>query len=149
MNSLQEFFVKKTGKIKVHQTMEENMPFLMDPSSDHLAFTLVACTFNVAESFSETIAPWIASNTADVYSIGLQEIDMSTKNLVTNKSDCCIYWDIQFKTEFEKKGEYRKVISTQFGGMYHCLYVHKSHFNLITEAHWSKLGLGKLGFANK
>eukprot|EP01080_Neovahlkampfia_damariscottae_P008988 gene8988-1087_t len=147
IQKVNEQLFHKTGKIKIQ---EEEISMLLDPfAEEQKKLKIVACTFNVAEGISETVGDWIASNPADIYTIGLQEIDMSAKTIVSAKSDACKNWDKIFQNTFEKNGEFKKIISEQLVGMYHCLYIHKSHYQKIENAYWSKIGLGKLGLGNK
>eukprot|EP01080_Neovahlkampfia_damariscottae_P009010 gene9010-1109_t len=118
-------------------------------SNNNKELSVVICTFNVAEGTSESIGPWVASHDADIYAIGLQEVDMSAKAFIS--STTIKNWDDHFTKSFESqyfKG-YKKVASEQFVGMYHAIYIHKEHYKNLSNVYWSKLGVGALGMGNK
>ena len=106
MKSVKETVSHQTGNIKYKMVEDETQYSEFKPKE----MKIVACTFNVAEEFSNIVGPWIAKNDADIYSIGLQEVDMSAKNIVTNKSDGKKLWDLELDSVFLKDGKNQKLV---------------------------------------
>eukprot|EP01080_Neovahlkampfia_damariscottae_P009009 gene9009-1108_t len=152
LKEIHQKFLQRVGTINLEeQQLDVKLPnSIKINSKNNPELKIAICTFNVAEAYSDTIGPWIASHKADIYAIGLQEIDMSPKAFV-KKSQAIENWDEHFKKSFEFQNfkDYKKVVSEQFVGMYHCIFIHKDHYKFLSNGYWSKIGLGVLGFGNK
>jgi hypothetical protein len=154
INYFQQQILQRVGTIEFEKTskIKISVPNFFNQVVDKdVELKVVVCTFNVAESISETIGTWIVSHPADIYAIGLQEVDMSATTLVKNTSDSLKVWDDHFESSFDNQHfkKFKKISSQQFVGMYHAIYVHKDHYENLNEGHWSKIGLGQLGLGNK
>jgi hypothetical protein len=154
IKNFQQHILQRVGTIELEKSskIKVSLPnFFSEEIKKEVELKVVVCTFNVAESISDTVGTWIISHPADIYAIGLQEVDMSASTLVKNTSDALKLWDDHFETCFENEHfkNYKKVSSQQFVGMYHAIYIHKDHYEHLSECHWSKIGLGQLGLGNK
>eukprot|EP01080_Neovahlkampfia_damariscottae_P012571 gene12571-6391_t len=108
------------------------------------------CTWNVGESYSASIGQWVFKDHPDfdIYSIGLQEVDMSVKTIIKNDSSNKTKWDQHFDYQIDSK-KYTKLISQQLVGLYHVIYIKKEHLQQISKVNWSKIGFGKFALGNK
>ena len=88
---------------------------------------------------------------ADIIIIGLEEIDMSFKSMVTGNSSACDKWaDIVQQAEKAVNIDYKVVASESMGGVYCGALVRKDIYPEVRDCHITTIKLGANGmFANK
>eukprot|EP01080_Neovahlkampfia_damariscottae_P004064 gene4064-7353_t len=118
--------------------------------TDKIELKVIVGTWNVAEEIeANSLSKWLQKDQidADIYAIGLQEIDMSAVTLIKSQSEVSAAWDIILASSIGIK--YVKISSHQLVGLYHCIYIRKELFPSLSTIFVSKLGIGQLGFGNK
>jgi endonuclease/exonuclease/phosphatase family metal-dependent hydrolase len=133
---------RKTGVIEFN-------PSALPSSENHVKeLSIVICTWNCAEGISEDIGPWIKKQDADIFVIGLQEVDMSMAAMVKEQTQAYHDWNEHFEKVFDQE-EYQKIVSIQLVGLYHIIFIKKEYSGYLFNLKYSKVSLGQLGMGNK
>ena len=141
----------KKKKLRRKNVLSEQSPVPSDEEDEfHIDNLIISiCTWNVGESYSQTVGKWIFSfENSDIYAIGFQEVDMTLPTIVTNKSEYKLIWDEHFDFYIDKE-KYTKIISHQLVGMYSIICIKNEHLPYISSIRWSTIGFGKYGLGNK
>ncbi|KAG2379469.1 hypothetical protein C9374_006586 [Naegleria lovaniensis] len=115
--------------------------------------SVVVCTWNVNNKFpsSETsLAKWLLLDEfeADIYSIGMQEIDMTAGALLKEETETGQEWQNLFIKTFSEETKlhrYKLITARQLVGIYHCVLVKESLANEVTEIRNCAEGVGIMG----
>lgn len=93
----------------------------------------------------------VPAASADIIVIGLEEIDMSFKSMVTGNSSACDKWgDIVQQAKKDAGVDYKVVASESMGGVYCGALVRQDLFPEVRDCHITTIKLGANGmFANK
>eukprot|EP01080_Neovahlkampfia_damariscottae_P009143 gene9143-1231_t len=138
-------------KLRRKNVVSENSPVPSDDEFELNIDNLIVsiCTWNVGESYSQTVGKWIFSHQdSDIYAVGFQEVDMTLPTIVTNKSDYKLIWDEHFDFYIDKE-KYTKIISHQLVGLYSIICIKNEHVPFISPVRWSQIGFGSYGLGNK
>ncbi|KAF0974286.1 hypothetical protein FDP41_006896 [Naegleria fowleri] len=115
--------------------------------------SVVVCTWNVNNKFPSpdtSLAKWLLLDEfeADIYSIGMQEIDMTAGALLKEETETGQEWQNLFIKTFAeetKQHRYKLITARQLVGIYHCVLVKESLANEVTEIRNCAEGVGIMG----
>jgi len=136
-NSLKDDWIKTQLKARENEFTEEHQ------------LRVVVGTWNVNSKVpKQSLAAWLRLNKyeADIYVIGLQEIDMTAGALLREETEQGIAWSNRFDETFSQaESNYYQVAARQLVGIYHVVYVHERHRNHISDVRTATEGVGVLG----
>jgi phosphatidylinositol-bisphosphatase len=109
---------------------------------------VVIGTWNVNSKIpNASLAGWLRIHEeADIYVMGLQEIDMTAGALLREETEQGLAWSHKFDETFSQaKSNYIQIMARQLVGIYHCIYIHEKHRNFISDVRSASEGVGVLG----
>jgi phosphatidylinositol-bisphosphatase len=112
-------------------------------------FKVVVATWNVnSKAPKKSLRAWLQLDKyeADIYAIGLQEIDMTAGALLKEETDQGTAWTNRFDETFgATKSKYCQIKARQLVGIYHAIYIKERYSNHVSEIRSSAEGVGVLG----
>lgn len=82
---------------------------------------------------------------ADIYAIGLQEIDMSATAMLKEETEQGIAWDSLITSVIDSK-KYEKISSKQLVGIYNCVFIKKQHLEYVSAIKTDSVSVGVMGY---
>ncbi len=136
-NSLKDDWIKTQLKARENEFTEEHQ------------LRVVVGTWNVNSKVpKQSLASWLRLDKyeADIYVIGLQEIDMTAGALLREETEQGIAWSNRFDETFSMtESKYYQVAARQLVGIYHVVYIHEKHRNHLSDVRTATEGVGVLG----
>ncbi|EFC42384.1 phosphatidylinositol polyphosphate 5-phosphatase [Naegleria gruberi] len=124
-----------------------------DEFTEVTPISIVVCAWNVNNKFpsaDSSLAKWLHLDEfeADIYAIGMQEIDMTAASLLKEETETGQEWqNLLIKTfaDEAKQNRYKLVSARQLVGIYHAIFIKESFANDINEVRNCAEGVGIMG----
>jgi len=121
--------------------------------TDITPISIVICTWNVNNKFPSTDTSLrsllhLDDFEADIYAIGMQEIDMTAGALLKEETETGSEWQQLLTKTFDeepKQNKYKLVTARQLVGIYHCIFIKETFANDVKEIMNTAEGVGVLG----
>jgi phosphatidylinositol-bisphosphatase len=122
-----------------------------DEFTESRTLTFVVGTWNVNSKFpppNTTVASWLrlSEHEADIYAIGLQEIDMTAGALLAEETKISEKWTVLLTNTIQQcTNKYYTLVSRQLVGIYLILFIKEEHKDYLTEVKCNSEGVGIMG----